>query len=395
MKPCIYRGQQTQRVVGMNQSPIYDCIQLKECTEFPTSNLVATCKDCHYQLDPDDPEFSKKWLDPLHVIDRTRTPNHCLRNLLAGGAAFLVCGGPSATVDLLEELSHRGHFSMAVNNKAGHSKFRPQAFVYSDDSFKFSHSIWYDPAIMKFCPTPKLNGHRANLKYRDPVTHKFLDGGKVLDCPNVWAFGRRSWLELNETFFTEPSAAWGNHKVGVERTGLEKVVCTMLIAIRLLYYLGARKIFLVGADFNMIPGEEYSFPQGKETEGAADSNNYQYSVVNRWLTELQDNGTFSRFGLNIYNCNNSCASGLTAFPFVDFSDAIRISQGRVESNPDLRHWYEKIEEDFMERIEEFVVQGLSVEEIVEKVNESIDNRDKHVSVDKVNKYLRVLIERQD
>jgi len=292
----------------------------------------------------------------------------------------------------LEQLSYRGHFSLSVNNKAGHTQYRPQAFVYSDDSFKFSHSIWYDPAIMKFCPLPKWNGYRAKLKRKDPSTGKFYPAGTVLDCPNVWAFSRRSWMESDDSFFTEPTAAWGNHQEGVERTGNEKTVCTMLIAIRLLYYLGARTIFLVGVDFDMQPGREYSFNQDKESEGASDSNNRQYRIVNDLLTEMQVGGTFDKFGLTIYNCNPN--SGLQAFSYKSFEQCLDASRGYVEKIPSLSHWYEKIEEHRMERIEKLVSGGNSMEQILNSLNQGVTKKGKEMSVESLDTYLRVLYERQ-
>ena len=69
------------------------------------------------------------------------------------------------------------------------------------------------------------------------------------DCPNTWGFSRRGWMSPDDTFFTESGAAWGNLNAGVERTGEDKTVCTMLLGLRILYHLGAREIYLIGVDF--------------------------------------------------------------------------------------------------------------------------------------------------
>jgi len=278
-----------------------------------------------------------EWVDPLIILDRTRTQTTAVHNLLAGGAAFLIGGGPSANNLPLELLATRGIFSLAVNNAAGHPRIRPQAFVCSDPPKKFSHSIWFDPGIMKFVPTPKLNGRRSRL--RQKVDGKFLDLKKgVQDCPNVWAFQRNSWLRPNEEFFTSTGACWGNHESGCRITGEPKTVCTTLLALRLLYHLGARRIFLVGVDFNMTPEAGYSFDQSR-TVDACSSNNQQFAIVDSWLTKMQNNGTFKEFGLEIYNCFQY--SGLRAFPFVPFEDAIKDAQGICETIPSLSDWYAK------------------------------------------------------
>jgi hypothetical protein len=154
----------------------------------------------------------------------------------------------------------------------------------------------------------------------------------------VWGFRRESSLSPSDSFFTCEGACWGNHQAGVEATGQPKTVCTMLLALRLLYYLGARRVFLIGVDFRMGDGYGYSFNQDRDT-GACTSNNEQYKVVNRWLCEMQENGTFKRFGLEVYNCYRE--SGLRAFPHVPFEEAIIDVTNGVEPIPDCSGWYEK------------------------------------------------------
>lgn len=228
---------------------------------------------------------------------------------------------------------------MAVNNMAGF--YRSQAFICADPPSKFHNGIWIDPAVMKFIPLPKLHGNRGNL--REKVGDEFKDlyiGEKRIktpDCPNVWAYGRRSWLMPDESFFTEREAAWGNHNEGVARTGLKKSVCTMVLAIRVLYYLGARRIYLVGCDWRMTPTAGYAFGQGRDS-GAVNSNNNLYDTVGEWLCTLQENGTFKKYGLEIYNCNQF--SGLRAFEHVPFDSAILDARKHYPSEPfDLDGWY--------------------------------------------------------
>jgi len=237
----------------------------------------------------------------------------------------------------MAKLSRRGTFSLAVNNKAGHTKYRPQAFVFSDPPMKFSHSIWLDPAIMKFCPTPKLTGRRNKLRRKDGDTFSRMNT-RTIDCPNVWGFQRDSWMTPDDGFFTSEGACWGNLNAGVLKTGQQKTVCTMLLGLRILYHLGARSIFLVGCDFFMSSGGGYSFAQNR-TAGAVQSNNSQYGVINDLLCMMAGQGTFERFGLRVYNCCER--SGLRAFPYVPIDAAIRSATDGIEEEPDLRLWYEK------------------------------------------------------
>lgn len=297
------------------------------------------CYDCKDKLEINDRKFLSKWVDPLLIIGRNRSPaTALLRNFLARGSAFLVGGGPSANELPLELLNHRGIWSMGVNNAAGHTRFRPQAFVCSDPPSKFSHSIWLDPQIMKFVPIPKISGNRGSLR------QKLTDGSfrrmrrRASDCPNVWGFQRHSWLYPDDRFFLTDGACWGNHETGSKTTGQPKTVCTMLLGLRLLRFLGARKVYLVGVDFRMGAGYGYSFSQARDADAVV-SNNAQFAVVNSWLCEMQKQGVFKRFGMDVYNCFQR--SGLRAFSYVPFEDAIAEAAKDVEEIPDLANWYEK------------------------------------------------------
>lgn len=287
-------------------------------------------------------------IDPLVVFDHNRERTDALRDMLAGRPSFLVCGGPSANDLDLSLLRKRGLWSIAVNNMAAY--FHANAFVCSDPPSKFHDGIWLDPTIMKLLPFPKLTD-RSN---RGSIRTKGKDGFSLIkkadgkyfctaDCPNVWGFGRRTWWGFDDTFFTDPEAAWGNGNTGVIRTGNPKVFCTMLLAIRLLYYLGSRRIFLVGVDFNIKSDAGYAFQQSRTPE-AVNSNTQQYGVVNYGLCEMVRNGVFAKAGVEIYNCNPQ--SGLRAFPHVPYAAAVKSALVGFPTEPfDISGWYEKPQEN--------------------------------------------------
>ena len=274
-------------------------------------------------------------LDPLEIIDVRRHQTDSLRDLLAGRSAFLVCGGPSAKPHL-EKLNRRGVFALAVNNAAGNVA-RVQAFICADPPMKFSHSIWMDPGIMKFVPTPKMTGSRKRLREKSGGAF-FRSEKTVVQCPNVWGFRREHCFKPDDSFFSCNGAVWGNLDAGVKETGGEKTVCTMLLGIRMLAYLGVSRIHLLGVDFHMAPDYGYSFDQ-KRNEGASRNNNGQFAVVNEWLCKMQSDGVFERRGVELYNTNE--CSGLRAFGYVPFEDALKDVVGLVEEEPDLEGWYEK------------------------------------------------------
>jgi hypothetical protein len=319
MLDCVYREEA--------DSDVLICYKFGKCKLSDGNADIPGCDKCTDRLKLDQSNFLSKWEDPLHIVDRRKAKTDGIRDHLAGNPAFLIGGGPSANDLPLEMLNERGIFSMAINNVAAHPRFIPQAFVCSDPPLKFSHSIWCDPKIMKIAPFPKLSGRRrASLRWKVNGEFKKLDK-KTYQCPNVWGFKRYSHLYPDDRFFLSDGACWGNHRAGMKRTGEHKTVCTMLLGMRLMRYLGCSRLYLVGVDFYMQTGYGYSFNQAR-TQGACDSNNRQFTVVTEWCSRMQQAGVFERFGMPVFNCFQK--SGLRAFPYVPFEEAVEDVRGLVE-----------------------------------------------------------------
>jgi len=336
--PCLYLGESSD--VTSDNQPRYVCKQYGFCTLRGNSDGLPSCRRCRLRLRMDEAGFPEKWIDPLRVTDRFGHDTDVLRNFLQGGSAFLVCGGPSSRKLPIEKLGKRGVFSLGINNVAGWAPV--SAFVSSDPPMKFHWGIFCDPKIMKFIPTPKLGKKRGKLR------SKQADGSFIWltdlypeVCPNVWGFARRSWLSPDKTWFTEKDAAWGNQNQGVKRLGQHKAANTTFLGLRLLQYLGAKKIFLVGVDFWMEPKaglkDNYSFGEHRD-EDAITSNNRHFLISNEWLIKLRP--IFERFGFETYNCNQH--SRLQAFDYVPFDIALKECQGMVPDEPfSLENWYSK------------------------------------------------------
>lgn len=345
MIECIYCRENSTLKKTSDGRIVHICDVHGSCVIDGDPYPFASCSRCEQRLPVDSDKIKSSFLDPLIVQDKLGARTHALRGLISGCDSFLVCGGPSAKSVDIKSLERRGIWSLAVNNMAGY--YKPSAFVCSDPPSKFHNGIWLDPGVMKFVPTPKLRRRRGRI--REKIDNAFFeirrngDYVSVSDCPNVWGFGRRAWLSPDDTFFTETEAAWGNHDAGVLRTKENKTVCTMLLAIRVLYYLGSRRIYLVGVDFNMDPsrGENGNYAFGEQRDAnAIKSNNSQFAVVNDWLVRMENNGVFSKFGLKIYNCCQT--SGLRAFEYVPFDAAISAALSGYPKEPfDLLNWYLK------------------------------------------------------
>lgn len=339
--PCAYFGP------AIPGDAIHQCYLLGQCTPLHGRDGVPSCDRCDKRLSIANPLFAQQWVDSLAVRDRHGNRCDGIRNILAGRAVFLAGGGPSANALPLEQLARRGAWTMCINNMAGHASFRPQAMVCTDPPEKFSDSIWRDPQIMKFVPESKLiDPGRGKLRTKQAGELVPLQQhGRALtvaDCPNTWGVKRREWIACDDTFFLDDAAPNGQYKRGVDKTGEPRTICTLLFAMRILRFLGASEVFLLGVDFFMDSSkglhDNYSFGE-QRTPDACASNNRQYAIVNDWLCRLQSAKVFARFGISFYNCNP--LSGLKAFGHVPFDVAIERVCAGVEPVPALEGWYLK------------------------------------------------------
>jgi hypothetical protein len=237
--------------------------------------------------------------------------------LWAPSAAFLVCGGPSINKLPYEKLSERGIVSLAVNNIAGHV---PQN--------KFHHGLFLDPKIITFAPLGKLK-----RKVRAKLPDGTFRGVKirVRECPGTFGFNRRTEFDA-KTFLTTKFAHWGRGGKQNENDRPFSCLCTMLLGIRLLHYLGCPRVYMLGVDFKRTEEAQYAFKQ------EAGLNNGRYKNENAMLAELKP--YFDQEGFSLFNCNPE--SGCDVFPKVSFEQAFDDCKGGVPSTPfDLSDWYSK------------------------------------------------------
>ena len=257
-----------------------------------------------------------------------------------GAHAFLICSGPSFSA--VDRGPLKFCFTMAVNNsvRACTPKFRPSAWTCADGPDKFLYTTWADPQTMKFVP----DCNRDKPLWCSDTAAPF--GRTVSQCPNVWTFPRNN--EFNpETYLIEPSVNWGSHKRHKEENGKTGCRSVMLQAVKLLYVLGFRHIYLLGADFKMSADCKYSFPQDRKSS-AISGNNKTYQQLNWRFERLGPH--FAKHGLHLYNCNPD--SGLTSLPMMPYQDALaaaldfapdwkKYTHGRIETTEGLYEtkWY--------------------------------------------------------
>lgn len=259
--------------------------------------------------------------DPLTVVRNGKPAN--IRDLWAPNPAFLIGGGPSIKDVDLNRLKERGIVSIAINQVA--AAVPVKAWVFSDTQSKFHSSSYLDPAMMTFAPQPKLK-RRFMLKTKDGFRHTTVP---IKDTPNTWGFDRHTCFDP-ENFFNTTWAHWGPGKHQPEGVPKVGTLCTMLIGIRLLHYLGVRKIFLLGVDFRGRDGMCYGFPAQKKER------NRRYKKETAMLELLLP--VFKKYGVEIYNTNRD--SHCRLFDWAPFDQAIDYCKGSIPPCPqDTVGWY--------------------------------------------------------
>lgn len=228
-----------------------------------------------------------------------------LADMYRGRTAFFIGAGPSFSQIDKTKLSLPGILTFGINNTA--KSFRPNLWTCVDEPGHFIKSIWLDPTITKlvpFCHAEKTIFD--NEKWTETNI-------KVGDCPNV-LFYRRNEVFNAEQFLFEDTINWGNHS---ELGGGRSV---LLVALRLMFFLGVRTVFLLGVDFEMSPDKKYHFAQDR-TQQSINNNNETFRLLIERFTLLKS--IFEKYNFNVFNCNKE--SKLTVFPFIDFEEAVKIA----------------------------------------------------------------------
>lgn len=225
-----------------------------------------------------------------------------LGDIYRGRSAFLIAGGKSFAALDHAPLSQPGVLTMGVNNSV--RTFRPNLWCSVDDPSHWIKSVWLDPLIQKFVPIS-----HANKKIFDNDAWKFTSI-KVGDCPNVVYFKRNEHFQP-EQYLWEDCINWGNHKdLGGGRS-------VLLAAVKILFILGIRRLYLLGVDLAMSPDQTYHFAQRRHS-GSVRGNNGTYEKLKEWFAILRPK--FESEGFHVFNCNPD--SQLKAFNVVSYKDAL-------------------------------------------------------------------------
>jgi hypothetical protein len=254
--------------------------------------------------------------------------NVFLGDMFKGRSAFLILGGPSfgelikgtttfrgQKVSNEQLLKHPGFVTMATNNSP--RTFRPDLWTMVDDPGNFIKSIWLDPKIMKFVPFD-----HTEKKLFDNEKWEEMDVA-VGECPNIFFYRRNEHFSPSQ-WLHEGTFNWGEHSDSLDELGHKGGRSVMLVAIRLLYYLGIRNIFLLGCDFKMDDKTKYHFDQDR-SPASQRGNNSTYNILKARFEALVPE--FEKAGLKVFNCNPD--SDLKVFPHIPFDEAIHIATAEM------------------------------------------------------------------
>ena len=254
-----------------------------------------------------------------------------LYNHFQSATAFLICSGPSLKGVDLSCLQSRGILTCTVNN-AG-TLLRSNLWVAYDNPGNFCDVIWRDPAIWKFIPCQRLD---TKIRIRNQQGELEESSQTARTTPATFGYKTNRCFRASH-WLSEDSVSCGDVPSDADANGPPGSRSVMLAALRLLHYLGVRKVFLLGCDFRMsYSGENYAFEQSRSRRSIR-GNNFKYRVLSERLEELLPH--FEDAGFEIFNCTPN--SGLIVFPFVEFEDAVKNAKMTIPNQMLTEGMYER------------------------------------------------------
>lgn len=252
-----------------------------------------------------------------------------IENLYKNATCFLIGSGPSLNNIDLSILQRRGILIAAMNNVAA-THVRPNFWFSVDHPKSFCENIYYDPYILKFIPEENVD---KSFFIRDKLGKLQPSNTRLYELPSILTYRRNKDFNA-ETFLTEPTINWGNLGCNTDSLGNKGGRSVMLAALRILFYIGIRRVFLLGCDFNMQPEQPYAFDQSKHVGGCV-SNNNNYRILDSRFKALRPYFEAKRYF--VYNCTEG--SSLKAFDYLPLDTAITQSTQHIPQKIDVRNMY--------------------------------------------------------
>lgn len=291
---------------------------------------------------------------PIGVVVNHRGIEVDLGDFYRGATAFAVQGGPSCQELPMHLLGRRGCLIFSTNNCPGNLPIvegvpiRPHVWLHTDSPQKFHDSLWSDPGILKFAPVREWDSYcrearptvKPNQKHPPKGLRRrasdgvleFIPDTRPRDMPSTFGYHRNTCFNP-ETFLWEPQFNRGNDKNSLGN-GWPHTINSFLTMLRVAFYLGVKRLYLVGADFEMREDVQYGFGQTKWSGGVA-SNNNAYTNLCVMCDALKPH--FAAAGFEVLNTNPK--SHLWTFEFADFTEAVMEATAGFEQKMRLDDWY--------------------------------------------------------
>lgn len=225
-----------------------------------------------------------------------------------GATALLFCSGPSLGSIPMDFGADLPVLRVAVNQAA--TKIRPDLWICCDTPGRFHDRIWTDPRIRKFFPQDTL----LHTLRRQEGSEIVDWNRRAFECPGAIAYARSYGFD-HQRFFEGDEIQCGPLVGERCSLGIEGGRSVMLAALKILFLLGIRRVFLFGADFKMDARRPYVTDELRKSS-EIDDNNQLYEKMNRRLGAILPLAEDAR-GFVVRNC--TFGSGLTSVRYVQMS----------------------------------------------------------------------------
>ena len=326
---------------------VHDCNIKGECTTnnygiryggLNTGSRIPACATCNTFVELDQPVSmssspkKKKKKRPLPARDNhyklnipnvvltpEEKPADFLEGMYKGVGIFVLCGGPSLAREELQLLRRKGIVTASVNNAMVEFDWNTNIWITCDDQNRFSDTIWQDPNVMKFA---KIKYLARYLKGNGP-TGTYDKQIMPKDLANSWGYNHCAGWDEN-TFLTQDLPTWGTSRPDQDPEG-SRHKSVMLIMIRLLFWLGFRRIYLLGCDWKMSQNNPYTFKETISPKSVRGNNELFRWLSNRFKDLVPH---FKEHGLYITNCTTG--GKLDVFPRMTLEAAVKEELSRID-----------------------------------------------------------------
>lgn len=226
-----------------------------------------------------------------------------LRDFLRGGKAVFLGRGPSLAAVDLERLKDPALVTIGVNNVTEVFPV-PTVWLCVDPPVAFPGPHWTTSRCLKLIPA-------------EFIDHVIPGVGRVGDQPATVFYIRNARFRA-ERFLTEPTWNYGCDADATDDAGQCCGRSVMLPMFKAAWFLGIKRLALLGCDFRMDGSRPYVDRAGKEPPGVA-TNNDAYRILDARFARLRP--VLETAGLAVANATEG--SDLTAFDRMNLDDFIR------------------------------------------------------------------------